>query len=124
MMETQAHSFESLFERAGEYFETRMELTKLKTVERSSEVISSAASSLAILVVVFLSIIIFSIGFSLWIGEQTGKSYYGFFIVGGFYLVIALIGYAFKRRVLKTPVANLFINKVLNEQDDKKIAMI
>jgi len=119
-METQAHSFESLFERAGEYFETRMELVKLKSVDKSSDVISSAVSGLTVAVIVLLSIIILSIGLALWIGEQTGKSYYGFFIVGGCYAFIALIGYAFRTRILKTPVANLFINKVLNEQIDKK----
>jgi len=119
-METQAHSFESLFERAGEYFETRMELVKLKSVDKSSEVISSVVSGLTVIVIVLLSIIILSIGLALWIGEQMGKSYYGFFIVGGCYVFITLIGYAFKERILKTPVANLFINKVLNEQSDKK----
>ncbi|HEY6979035.1 MAG TPA: hypothetical protein VH396_22220 [Chitinophagaceae bacterium] len=119
-METQAHSFESLFGRAGEYFETRVELMRLKSVDKSSDIISSAISKLAIIVTILISIIILSIGLALWIGEQTGKSYYGFFIVGGFYIFIALIGYIARNRLLKVPIANLFINKVLNEENNKK----
>jgi len=119
-METQAHSFESLFERAGEYFETRMELVKLKSVNKSSDIISSVISNVTILLIILLSIIILSVGLALWIGEKAGKSYYGFFIVGGFYVFIAIIGYTFRKRILKAPVTNLFINKVLNEQSDKK----
>src|SRR3954447_12786860 len=114
-METKAHSFESLFERAGEYLETRMELVKLKSVEKSSDVISSFGARIPVILALLISIIILSIGVALWIGERSGKSYYGFFIVGGFYIFIALIGYVFRNRLLKVPIANLFINKVLNE---------
>jgi hypothetical protein len=119
-MDTQAHSFESLFERAGEYFQTQIELVKLKSVEKSSDVISSVISRLTIILAILISIIILSIGLALWIGEQIGKPYYGFFIVGGFYILMALIGYIFRKGLLKIPIANSFINKVLNEENDKK----
>jgi len=120
-METKAHSFESLFERAGEYLETRIELVKLKSVEKSSDVISSVGARIPIILALLISIIILSIGVALWIGEKIGKSY-GFFIVGGFYIFVALIAYIFKNGLLKIPIANLFINKVLNEENNKKIA--
>jgi len=114
-MENQVHSFESLFGRAGEYLETRLQLMKLKSVDKSSDMISSLVSSLTIILLISFSLIIISIGLALWIGEQIGKSYYGFFIVGGFYIIIALIAYLFRERLLKGPVANLFINETLNE---------
>jgi len=119
-METKAHSFESLFERAGEYLETRIELVKLKSVEKSSDVISSVGARIPIILALLMSIVILSIGAALWIGEKIGKSYYGFFIVGGFYIFMALIVYIFKNGLLKVPIANLFINKVLNEETNKK----
>jgi hypothetical protein len=119
-MDTQAHSFESLFERAGEYLETRIELVKLKSVEKSSDVISSVGARIPIILALLISIIIISIGVALWIGERIGKSYYGFFIVGAFYIFMALLGYIFRNGLLKGPIANLFINKVLNEENNKK----
>ena len=114
-MEKQANSFESLFERAGEYFETRLDLLKLKSVDKSSDVASSLIGGLTIILIISFAIIIASIGLALWIGERAGKSYYGFFIVAGFYIFIALIGYLLRKRFLKSPIANLFINKVLND---------
>ena len=113
-MEDQAHSFESLFGRAGDYFETRLKLLKLKSVEKSSDIVSSIVSVVALILIIFLSIIIVSIGLALWIGEFLGKSYYGFFVVGGIYIIIALIVYLFRKYLLKIPVGNLLIDKVLN----------
>jgi hypothetical protein len=113
-MENKANSFERLFERAGDYFETRMDLFKLKSVDKTSDAVSTFASGLAIILIISFSVIIISIGIALWVGEMMGKSYYGFFIVGGFYLFIGLLIYFFRKQLLKMPVANLFINKVLN----------
>lgn len=113
-MENKANSFEALFERAGDYFETRLELLKLKSVDKSSDAVSSFASGLAVLFIFSFSVIILSIGFALWLGELIGKSYYGFFIIGGFYLIIGFIVYLFRKQLIKNTVANSFIDKVLN----------
>ena len=113
-MENKANSFEALFERAGDYFETRLELLKLKSVDKSSDAVSSFASGLAVLFVFAFSVIILSIGLALWIGEATGKSYYGFFIVGGAYFIIGFIVYLLRKQLIKSSVANSFIDKVLN----------
>lgn len=113
-MENKANSFEALFERAGDYFETRLELLKLKSVDKWSEAVSSFASGLAVLFIFLFSLIIFSIGLALWLGEIIGKSYYGFFIVGGAYLVIGFIVYLFRKQLIKSAVANSFIGKALN----------
>jgi len=113
-MENKANSFEGLFERAGDYFETRFQLFKLKSVDKSSEAVSSFASGLAVLLIFSVSVIILSIGLALWIGEVTGKSYYGFFIVGGAYLIIGFIVYLFREQLIKSAVADSFIDKALN----------
>ena len=113
-MENKANSFEALFERAGDYFETRLELLKLKSVDKSSDAVSSFASGLAVLFIFSFSVIILSIGLALWLGELIGKSYYGFFIIGGAYLIIGFIVYLFRKQLIKSAVANSFIDKVLN----------
>jgi hypothetical protein len=113
-MENKANSFEALFERAGDYFETRLELLRLKSVDKSSDAISSFASRLAVFFIFSFSVIILSVGLSLWIGEVIGKSYYGFFIVGGAYLIVGFIVYLLRRQLIKSTIANSFIDKVLN----------
>jgi len=113
-MQEQANFPESLFQKAGEYLETRIELVKLQSVDKTSDVISSFAAGLAVIVVAILAVIVLSTGLALWLGELFGRYYYGFFIVGGFYLVLAFIMFFFRKKLFVGPVANLFIDKVLN----------
>lgn len=114
-MENEANSFEHLFDRAGAYFETRMDLLKMKSVDKSSAALSSFVSGLALFFILSVSVIITSIGVALWLGELTGKTYFGFYIVGGFYFIIGIILYLFRKQIVEGPVADSFINKVINE---------
>jgi len=78
-MESETNSFEALFGRAGDYFETRLELIRLKSVDKSAGVVSSFASRLTVGLIILIAVIIISIGVSLWVGEYFGNAYYGFF---------------------------------------------
>jgi hypothetical protein len=112
-MENQAtENIESLFERAGDYVETRLDILKLKTADKSADIISSLASRLVILSIVIIFIIILNIGIALLLGELLGKLYYGFFILAGFYLITGLILYTNRRTWFKVPVTNLILRKI------------
>jgi len=106
-------NIESLFERAGEYLETRIDLYQLKAVDKSSDVISSLVSKLIVLMVFALFIIIVNIGIALLLGELLGKSYYGFFVLAGLYLITGLIFNANRRKWFKEPFADKLIRKFL-----------
>jgi len=110
-MENKTSNIESLFEKAGDYAETRMDLFKMQFVNKSSEVVSSFATKFIIILMAFLFLTILNIGIALWLGELTGKSYYGFFIVGGFYAITGLIMYACRYKWIKGPIANSIIRK-------------
>jgi len=98
---------------AGDFIETRTTLWKYKGIESLADVSGELVAGLAMIVFVSFVIIIFSIGFALLIGDWLGKSYYGFFIMGGFYAVVALILFAGRRRWLKDPFSNMLIRKIL-----------
>jgi hypothetical protein len=70
-------------------------------------------SGMGMIVISSFVIIIFSIGIALLIGDWIGKSYYGFFIVGGIYTMIGLILYARRGHWLKEPFSNMLIRKIL-----------
>jgi hypothetical protein len=110
-MENKPSNIESLIEKAGDYAETRMDLFKMQFVNKSSDVASSYATKLILILTAFLFLTILNIGVSLWLGELTGKSYYGFFIVSGFYAITGLILYACRYKWLKEPIANSIIRK-------------
>ncbi|MEP6711043.1 MAG: hypothetical protein ABJA37_01440 [Ferruginibacter sp.] len=108
------NNIESLFERAGDYLETRLELWKLKAIHKSSDIVSTIASRLILFFIIAVFIMILNIGVALLLGECMGKSYYGFFALAGFYLIAGLIFKAFKNKWVKDPVANSIIKKIYN----------
>jgi len=112
-MQDQKSDIDILLSDAGDFIETRTTLWKYKGIESLADVSGELVAGLAMIVFVSFVIIVFSIGFALLIGEWLGKSYYGFFIMGGFYSIIALVIYARRGRWLKDPFSNMLIRKIL-----------
>jgi len=106
----------TLFERAEDYTKTSIRLFKLNAVDKSAEIVSSLFSSLVVILIVVLSIIISSIGAALWLGKLLGDSFYGFFIIGAFYLFVALLLHIFREQWLKYPVSNSIIKQMMKQK--------
>jgi hypothetical protein len=111
--EEQQHDIDTLLSDAGDYVQTRTTLWKLKAIESLSDVSGELVSGLALIGIASLVVLIFSAGVALLIGYWLGRSFYGFFIVGGAYAIIGLIFFAFRNRWLKEPFSNLLIRKIL-----------
>ena len=107
------NNIESLIERGGDYLETRLELLKLQAVGKASEATSGLISGVIVFSLLALCFLILNIGIALLLGDVLGRSYYGFFVLSGFYLVTGLIFYAMRHKWIKEPVANNMIKKFL-----------
>ncbi|MDB5202270.1 MAG: hypothetical protein JWQ27_1679 [Ferruginibacter sp.] len=105
-------NIESLFDRAGDYLETRLDLWKLKATKKSSDIISTMASRLVYIFIMLIFVMIVNIGIALLLGELLGKNYYGFFALAGIYLIAGLIFKANKAKWVKEPVANSIIRQI------------
>jgi hypothetical protein len=116
-MENQPGTFGALFEKAGDYLETRLDLLKLQAIDKSSDVTSSLVSRIVILVIVLLAVFIANIGLSIWIGELVGKMYLGFFIVAAFYALLAFLIHVFRKAWIKDPITNILIRKFINNEN-------
>ena len=112
-MDTQPTNLESLFEKAEAYSIRSLELVKLKSVERISEVASWVTSRLGVVITISLFAFSLNIGIALWLGELLGKIYYGFFIVAAFYLLVGLVLHLFLHQWIKKPLGDLIIKKAL-----------
>ena len=113
-MENHAILIGKLFEKAERYTMSSVELYKLKVIDKSADVISSLTARLAVILFITLFFLILNIGIALWIGETLGKSYYGFFIVAGFYALVGIVLYLFRNRWIKEPLRNSIITQALN----------
>ena len=102
---------EALFDKTRDYVETRADLFKLKAIKKTAEVGSSIVSQI-IVAVVFSSFFIFlNIALGLWLGDLTGRNYLGFFIVSAFYLIVGIIIYSNKQKIISSPLADSIIKK-------------
>ena len=105
---------EALFDKTKDYVETRADLFKLKAIMKTAEVGSSIVSQV-IVAVVFSSFFIFlNVALGLWLGDLTGRSYIGFFIVAAFYLIVGIIIYSNRQKIISTPIADSII-KTMND---------
>jgi len=112
-METRADLFESLVDKAEDYGRTTYELSKLKTLETITVVVTSLVTRLIVFCTISLFMLVFSLGVALLLGDLLGKLYYGFFIVAAFYLLAAMIMKFFLHNWIKKPISELIIVKAL-----------
>jgi hypothetical protein len=118
-MEEKATIVESVVDHAKAYAESTFELIKLKAVKKGSEVASVIAAYVIVVASVLLFVIIVNIGLAIWLGDLTGKLYYGFFIVAGFYALVALILHLGHKVIFKRPITNMAIRKYIKMNKEK-----
>jgi hypothetical protein len=114
-MENNSSTIEMLLKRAEDYTRTTVELMKLQAVDKSADVVSSLLSRMIVSIVFVLFAFLVNIGLSFWVGELLGKIYFGFLVVSAFYLLIAFILYIVRDKVLKTPIRNFIIIRMLKK---------
>jgi O-antigen/teichoic acid export membrane protein len=107
------NSIETLIKKSGEYLDTKIELTKLKAINTSSDVLSNMVYLIVKILIIFLFTGFVSVALAIFIGKTLGEYYYGFLIGGGFYLLVLLITYIQRKNWIKRPIANSLINKML-----------
>ena len=113
-IENQSSPVESLIDRVKSYVETRIDLLRLKAIDKSSSFLSLLISMIVVILVSFISIMMLSVGIALLLGDWLGKAYYGFFIVGAFYLITGLVLYSARNKWLKSPIANSMIKNLMD----------
>jgi hypothetical protein len=111
-MENQTGSVESLIDRLRNYGETRLELIKLKAINKSSGFVSVLVTYLVLVIIFICCFLFINIGIALLLGELLGKSYYGFFIVAVLYAVTGVILFKLKDKWIKTPVINMMLKEL------------
>ena len=122
-METLSKHIEAVYEKAKTYTETSIELYKLNAIDTSADVASSLVLRFVMLLVVSMFTLFVNIAISLFIGKQIGDYYLGFLIVSGFYLILAFVIYLFRDKLVKTPINNMIIAKLLKDKKSHTVTL-
>ena len=106
-------SIKTLIDQSKDFLETKIELTKLKAIDKSADVLSTAIVMVSMIFFGSLFVIFISIALALMLGNWLGSAHYGFLIVGGVYGLLLLLIYLRRDKWIKTPISNGLINKML-----------
>ena len=112
-MEENTKLLESLLERATEYGKTSFELVKLKTIDKTTDVVSSMVPHSIVFVLIATFMLFLNLGVALWLGDVLGKTFYGFLVVAGFYILAGMVIHFFLHKRIKKVVGNYFIKRML-----------
>jgi hypothetical protein len=106
------------------YFGLRVEYLKLTVAEYLIRFFSSLVLWMVIFMVLFFVSVFSSFAFAYWFGEMTGKWSLGFLIIAGFYVLLALIIFIFRRAIIIRPFTRLILSQMeldqaKDEEDEK-----
>lgn len=115
-MDTIAENIDLLYKKAKEYVDVNIELVKLNTIDKIADVLSSLVSRIVIFMFIVMFILLVNIALSLYLGELFGKDYLGYGVMALIYLLFIIVLKANKDSIIKTPITNLVIAKLLKSK--------
>lgn len=100
---------ESLLDKAKEYINTRIAQVKLSVAEKISKTFSVIIAGF-VAVLVFLFFVLFtSIAAAILLGNMLGELWLGFLIMAGVWLLLGIIIWKARERLLQIPIMNAIL---------------
>jgi hypothetical protein len=88
-----------LQESLRKYLETKLSYYGLLAFEKAARLVTSLLGNAVALVLLFIGLVFLSGAGALYLGRVLGSLEYGLLAAGGFYLLLALIFYGFRRKI-------------------------
>lgn len=92
-----------------EYVNARLDLVKLHTAENLSRFFSGLIISMGLVYLFFFVLFFISMAVAFWLNSILEGKGTGFFIVAGFYLLLAIIFFAIRKPLIQKPIIQSFI---------------
>jgi hypothetical protein len=106
-----AENLEQFVSHIREYIDTRKDLLVLNVSEKVSTAAAGIVSSVILGIAGIFILFFASVGIALWLGNAIGNTWSGFFYVGLFYALLALIIYSIRNSVIKMQIMNNLLKK-------------
>jgi hypothetical protein len=111
-MENNAKLIESLLESTFKYGVAELELVKLKTLNKTSDLVSSVLPHTVVFFILVLFLLFLNFGLAFWLGEIIGNNFYGFFVVAAFYAIVGLVMHFFMHKWIKRKIGNYVVKQM------------
>ena len=118
-MEKAFAKMEELTDSVKEYVNTRIASVKLSVAEKSSALVANLVAGMLVAAVFLFFLIFAGIALALVLSEWTGKLWAGFLIVAGIYLLIGIIVWIAREKIIRLPVMNALIKQFFSTDDEE-----
>ncbi len=116
-MEKTFAKVEELADHVKEYVNNRMDSVKLSVAERSSAVLSAIIAMIVVMVVFVIFIVFTGIALAFVFARLTGEYYWGFLIVAGIYLLIGILVWTLRAKLLQLPIMNAILHQLFKDEE-------
>lgn len=103
-----------LIEAVKHYLGLQTEYVKLDIIDKMVRLLKAAALIVLLLIVLLFVLLFASIGLAIWLSKSIGLAG-AFLVVAAVYLVVLLIGYAFRKPWLERPLVRRLARMLLHE---------
>ena len=122
MLQEEFKKAEDLAMHLKAYVQIEIELFKLTIAEKLSKIISNFLAAMVVMGVLLLFILFVSIALAFLIGEWLEKMSAGFFIVSILYLLIGVISWYAREKLIRIPILNAILSQLFtNDRIEKEI---
>lgn len=115
-MEKAFAQVEELASSVKEYVNTRLNAVKLNAAEKSSGIIAAVIAGFIVAAVFLFFLVFVSIALAIGLGEWIGKPWSGFLIVGFLYLVIGMVVWLARAKIIQLPIMNALIKQFFSNE--------
>jgi hypothetical protein len=113
-MISQITNIKDLLKGFEEYLKTNGELLKLKSVDKSADIISTVFTAVIVILAGIIFLCVLTVALSFLIGRLTGSLELGFFIMAAFWGIFCAILYWSRAGLLKKPAQDTVVKKLLD----------
>lgn len=115
-MEKLANQAEELAGSIRDYVNNRIESVKLGVAEKSSAIIANLVAGAIVLAVFFFFLLFGGFALSFALGAWLGKTWAGFLIVALLYLLLGIIIWSARTKLIRLPVMNGLIRQLMTKE--------
>lgn len=119
MQETLPKTLSNLWQEAKNYLNIRLEVIRLKAIEKTAKIMADLVSSLALFFCILVAFLVACITLAFYLSEHFGSYTQGFGCVAAFFLIAALL-VLFTKPKIESFVGGMIINRYFSKHCDRE----
>ncbi len=112
-------NLDRLVQNVSRFLEVKLEIYELKLKKQLAETIANVAALFLVAAFGFVALVFLSLALGLYLNYVFGSSFLGLLLVGGLYIVVGIIIFQFKERLITHPLFESMFKETKNEVENE-----